>query len=231
MTQEADYRRGRHCFCTMPTWSSTKYTGAGVFRQEHIDRLHRILGDVQGLRCRVDRVQRRARSRPPAHQLPAEGRVERAGEPEGGFIAPVAQGIRGLPSVVKALWGVLWSPSYFAVRLLWWSANRNPASVHRTAASRSGLNARPRAEPRGLSLRPCQPRARTSRKPCVKRLLSPSRMALPWSCDQHRHHRRSCSPRSPASAPVASGPIGRIAGRFGGRGNAGPLRRAWVPPR
>ncbi len=47
MTQEADYRRGRHCVFSIHAHLVflTKYR-RGVFRQEHLDRLHRILGDV-----------------------------------------------------------------------------------------------------------------------------------------------------------------------------------------
>ena len=47
MTQETDYRRGRHCVFAIHAHLVfvTKYR-RGVFRQEHIDRLHRILGDV-----------------------------------------------------------------------------------------------------------------------------------------------------------------------------------------
>jgi putative transposase len=47
MTQETDYRRGRNCVFAIHAnlVFVTKYR-RGVFRQEHIDRLHRILGDV-----------------------------------------------------------------------------------------------------------------------------------------------------------------------------------------
>lgn len=47
MTQETDYRRGRHCVFAIHAHLVfvTKYR-RGVFRQEHLDRLHRILGDV-----------------------------------------------------------------------------------------------------------------------------------------------------------------------------------------
>ena len=47
MTQETDYRRGRHCFFAIHAHLVfvTKYR-RGVFRQEHLDSLHRILSDV-----------------------------------------------------------------------------------------------------------------------------------------------------------------------------------------
>ena len=47
MTQEADYRRGRHCVFAIHAHLVfvTKYR-RGVFRQEHLDSLHRILADV-----------------------------------------------------------------------------------------------------------------------------------------------------------------------------------------
>ena len=47
MTQETDYRRGRHCFFAIHAHLVfvTKYR-RGVFRQEHLDSLHRILADV-----------------------------------------------------------------------------------------------------------------------------------------------------------------------------------------
>ena len=47
MTQETDYRRGRHCFFAIHAnlVFVTKYR-RGVFRQEHLDSLHRILADV-----------------------------------------------------------------------------------------------------------------------------------------------------------------------------------------
>ena len=47
MTQETDYRRGRHCFFAIHSHLVfvTKYR-RGVFRQEHLDSLHRILADV-----------------------------------------------------------------------------------------------------------------------------------------------------------------------------------------
>ena len=47
MTQEADYRRGRHCVFSIHAHLVfvTKYR-RGVFRQEHLDSLHRILADV-----------------------------------------------------------------------------------------------------------------------------------------------------------------------------------------
>ena len=47
MTQETDYRRGRHCVFAIHAHLVfvTKYR-RGVFRQEHLDSLHRILADV-----------------------------------------------------------------------------------------------------------------------------------------------------------------------------------------
>lgn len=47
MTQETDYRRGRHCVFSIHAHLVfvTKYR-RGVFRQEHLDSLHRILADV-----------------------------------------------------------------------------------------------------------------------------------------------------------------------------------------
>lgn len=47
MTQETDYRRGRHCVFAIHAHLIfvTKYR-RGVFRQEHLDSLHRILADV-----------------------------------------------------------------------------------------------------------------------------------------------------------------------------------------
>lgn len=47
MTQETDYRRGRHCVFAIHAnlVFVTKYR-RGVFRQEHLDSLHRILADV-----------------------------------------------------------------------------------------------------------------------------------------------------------------------------------------
>ena len=47
MTQETDYRRGRYCVFAIHAHLVfvTKYR-RGVFRQEHLDSLHRILADV-----------------------------------------------------------------------------------------------------------------------------------------------------------------------------------------
>ena len=47
MTQETDYRRGRHCVFAIHAHLVfvTKYR-RGVFRQEHLDSLRRILADV-----------------------------------------------------------------------------------------------------------------------------------------------------------------------------------------
>lgn len=47
MTQETDYRRGRHCVFAIHAHLVfvTKYR-RGVFRQQHLDSLHRILADV-----------------------------------------------------------------------------------------------------------------------------------------------------------------------------------------
>ena len=47
MTQETDYRRGRHCVFAIHAHLVfvTKYRRE-VFRQEHLDSLHRILADV-----------------------------------------------------------------------------------------------------------------------------------------------------------------------------------------
>ncbi len=47
MTQATDYRRGRHCVFAIHAHLVfvTKYR-RGVFRQEHLDSLHRILADV-----------------------------------------------------------------------------------------------------------------------------------------------------------------------------------------
>jgi putative transposase len=47
MTEETDYRRGRHCVFAIHAHLVfvTKYK-RGVFRQEHLDSLHRILADV-----------------------------------------------------------------------------------------------------------------------------------------------------------------------------------------
>lgn len=47
MKQETDYRRGRHCVFAIHAHLVfvTKYR-RGVFRQEHLDSLHRILADV-----------------------------------------------------------------------------------------------------------------------------------------------------------------------------------------
>jgi putative transposase len=47
MKQETDYRRGRHCIFAIHAHLVfvTKYR-RGVFRQEHLDRLQRILDDV-----------------------------------------------------------------------------------------------------------------------------------------------------------------------------------------
>ena len=47
MTQETDYRRGRHCVFVIHAHLVfvAKYR-RGVFRQEHLDSLHRILADV-----------------------------------------------------------------------------------------------------------------------------------------------------------------------------------------
>ena len=47
MTQETDYRRGGHCVFAIHAHLVfvTKYR-RGVFRQEHLDSLHRILADV-----------------------------------------------------------------------------------------------------------------------------------------------------------------------------------------
>ena len=47
MTQETDYRRGRHCVFAIHAHLVfvTKYR-RGVFRQGHLDSLHRILADV-----------------------------------------------------------------------------------------------------------------------------------------------------------------------------------------
>jgi putative transposase len=47
MTEETDYRRGRHCVFAIHSHLVfvTKHR-RGVFRQEHLDSLHRILADV-----------------------------------------------------------------------------------------------------------------------------------------------------------------------------------------
>ena len=116
MTQETDYRRGRHCVFAIHAHLVfvTKYR-RGVFRQEHLDSLHRILADV----CKdfdAELIEFNG-ERDHVHLL--------INYPPKVALSALVNGLKGVSSRLLRKefgdfhpWlkrrGVLWSPSYFA---------------------------------------------------------------------------------------------------------------------
>ena len=116
MTQETDYRRGRHCVFAIHAHLVfvTKYR-RGVFRQEHLDSLHRILADV----CKdfdAELIEFNG-ERDHVHLL--------INDPPKVALSALVNSLKGVSSRLLRKefgdfhpWlkrrGVLWSPSYFA---------------------------------------------------------------------------------------------------------------------